>query len=202
MCGENAFIPGELNPSLAPGSYTMKTSINNGRLKATVFKWKITNPGANKELVGSASETSHATDESRPSGKSRSHAPEYQDAVIDLAPRNPKSFQYPTRDAVLQVANEVLAFVNERENEIVRLTSPIFTYQALIGAYGFRATEAYSCTLWAAGLGPRIVATYNALKAAGYSDAALERIYDGPTSHADLRAIVARLNVIATRLPK
>lgn len=173
-----------------------------GRLRATIFKWEITNPGAKRELVIGASDPSHATDESKSSRKSRAHAPEHQDTVTDPIPKNPKSIQHPTRDAVLQLANEARAFVNERENEIVRLTSPLFTYQVLTGAYGSRATEAYSFALWAGGLGPRVVATYDALQAAGYSDVALERIYDGPTSLADLRAIVARLNVIATRLPK
>jgi hypothetical protein len=50
--GDRAWIAGEADPpSLAPGAYVIRASVTYGSAKATVFQWRVENPGANAALT-------------------------------------------------------------------------------------------------------------------------------------------------------
>jgi hypothetical protein len=51
LWGADAWLAGETNPSLTPGSYRVTASVSDGVRKAREFEWKLTNPGPEKRLT-------------------------------------------------------------------------------------------------------------------------------------------------------
>jgi hypothetical protein len=51
--GSNAYLAGETNPSLAPGTYRIRASVSDGQgaRKAQVLEWQVVNPGKNQTLL-------------------------------------------------------------------------------------------------------------------------------------------------------
>jgi len=56
--GDDAWLAGEGDPpSLKPGQYVIRASVSDGKRKATVFEWDLTNPGAGLPLTAKPKRT-------------------------------------------------------------------------------------------------------------------------------------------------